>query len=141
MTCAFCEIVAGRGEASIVYEDDRILALMTLNPTRLGELCVIPKQHIDQFCDLPDELSAHLTTQAQRLSRNIRERLAPLRVGWVVSGFGVAHAHLIVVPLHDAHDIVSGRHVVVEDGRVRFDASRLPTPPRDELDRLARLLA
>ena len=139
--CIFCHIVAGQAPASIVYEDELILALMTVHPTRPGELLLIPKQHIDHFCDLPDALSAHLTTQAQRLSRNVRERLKPLRVGWVVSGFGVAHAHLIVVPLHETSDIVSGRHVLVEDGRVRFDHKHLPTPPREELDRLARLLA
>jgi histidine triad (HIT) family protein len=139
--CIFCDIVAGRAPASVIYEDDRISAFMTTNPTREGEFLVIPKQHIDHFCDLPDDLSAHLTTHAQRLSRNLRERMRPLRVGWVVHGFGVAHAHLIVVPQHDPSDIVSGRHVLVEDGRVRFDHAHLPTPPRAELDRMAKLLA
>jgi histidine triad (HIT) family protein len=139
--CIFCAIVAKRATASVVYEDELISAFMTLNPTREGELVVIPKQHIDHFCDLPDPLSAHLTTHAQRLSRNVRERLKPLRVGWIVHGFGVAHAHLIVVPQHDPTDIVSGRHAVIEDGKIRFDHERLPTPPREELDRMARLLA
>jgi histidine triad (HIT) family protein len=138
--CTFCEIVAGRGPASVVYDDDRILAFMTVNPTRPGEFLLVPKAHVDHFCDLDDALSAHLCVVAQRLSRNLRERLRPLRVGWVVHGFGVAHAHLIVVPQHDPADIVSGRHVLVEEGVVRFSAEHLPTPPRAELDRLARLL-
>ncbi|MCU1282419.1 MAG: hit [bacterium] len=77
---------------------------------------------------------------AQRLSRNLRGRLRPQRVGWIVHGYGVAHAHLIVVPQHDPSDIISGRHVLVEDGVVRFSHAHLPTPPRAELDRLAKLL-
>lgn len=138
--CVFCAIVAGRAPASFVHDDERITAFMTVHPTRPGELVVIPKAHVDHFCDLSDELSAHLCVVAQRLSRNIRERLAPKRVGWVVHGFGVAHAHLIVVPQHDPSDIVSGRHVVLENGAIRFTDEHLPTPPREELDRLAELL-
>jgi histidine triad (HIT) family protein len=138
--CVFCAIVAGREPASFVYDDERICAFMTIHPTRPGEFVVIPKAHIDHFCDMPDDLSAHLCVVAQRLSRTLRERLQPQRVGWVVHGYGVAHAHLIVVPQHDASDIVSGRHVVVDHGAIRFTAEHLPTPPREELDRLAKLL-
>jgi len=139
-SCVFCAIIAGRAPASFVYDDPRVTAFMTIHPTRPGEFVVIPKAHIDHFSDLPDELTAHLCLVAQRLSRTLRERMQPERVGWIVHGYGVAHAHLIVVPQHDAHDIVSARHAIVEDGVVRFSAEQLPTPPRAELDRLARLL-
>ena len=140
MACAFCEIVAGRGAASVVHDDDRVLAFLTIRQTRPGELLVIPKAHIDHFSDLDDELSAHLCVVSQRISRRMRERLQPLRIGWVVHGFGVAHAHLIVVPQHHPDDIVSGRHAVVEDGALRFTEEVLPPTPRAELDRLAALL-
>jgi histidine triad (HIT) family protein len=140
VACVFCEILAGRAPASFVYDDDRIAAFMTIHPTRPGEFVVIPKAHIDHFDDIPEELAALLCSVAHRLSRRVRERLQPERVGWIVHGYGVAHAHLIVVPQHDPHDIVSGRHAFIEDGVVRFSAERLPTPPRAELDRLAQLL-
>lgn len=140
MDCVFCEIVAGRGSASVVHDDERVLAFLTVRQTRPGELLVIPKAHIDHFCDLDDALSAHLCVVAQRLSRKMRERLRPLRVGWIVHGFGVAHAHLIVVPQHHADDIASGRHAVVEQGAVRFTEDVLPPTPRAELDRLAAML-
>ena len=55
--CVFCEIVAGRSPASIVHEDDSSLCLMTLRPTRLGECVVIPKNHIDHFIDIPEDLT------------------------------------------------------------------------------------
>ena len=141
MTCIFCKIVAGDEPASVVYQDDLIMALMTLHPTRPGEFMIIPKEHIDEFCDLPDDLACHIIKHAQRLSRNLRSEFSPKRVGLVVHGFGVPHAHLIVVPQHDETDIVSGRHVVVEGSEVMFRASHLPTPEREELDRQAKLIA
>lgn len=116
------------------------MAFMTLNPTRDGEFVVIPKDHIDEFCDIPDDLACHIIRHAQRLSRNMRREFVPKRVGLVVHGFGVAHAHLIVVPQHEDTDIVSGRHIAYEDGELKFDCSQLPTPKRSELDRQAELI-
>jgi histidine triad (HIT) family protein len=139
-SCIFCQIVAGEAPASVVYEDERVMALMNIRPIHPGELMVIPKEHVDHFCDLADDLACHVLVQAQRLSRNLRERLKPQRAGLVVHGFGVAHAHLIVVPLHEPNDIVSARHIHVEAGQIKFSDGHL-NETREELDRLARLLA
>jgi histidine triad (HIT) family protein len=141
MSCIFCQIVAGEAEASVLYEDERILALMNIRPINPGEFMVIPKEHVDHFCDLPDDLSRHIIVHAQRLSRNLRDRLKPKRVGLVVHGFGVAHAHLVVVPLHESNDIISIKHLYVEDGQIKSSVRHLPEPAREELDRLARLLS
>ncbi len=85
-TCIFCKIVEHTAEASIIYEDDRIMAFMNIRPVNPGELLIIPKEHIDHFCDVSDDLSCHIIVHAQRLSRNLRHRLHPRRVGLVVHG-------------------------------------------------------
>lgn len=138
--CPFCDIAMGRAEASIIHADDRVLAFLTLRPTRAGECLVIPRQHIDHFTDIPDELASHLMVIAQQIGRHMRKTLSPLRVGMVVHGFGVPHAHLILVPQHDPTDIVSGRHAYLEDGEIRFGAGHLPVTPRHELDAMAQRL-
>jgi histidine triad (HIT) family protein len=140
MPCIFCQIVAREAPASVLYEDERVLAFMNIRPFCAGEFLVIPKEHVDHFCDLSDELSCHVMVQAQRLSRNLRERLRPQRVGLVVSGYGVAHAHLNVVPLNDPSDITSAKFAHIEDGKIKFDLSHLKETTREELDGLARLL-
>jgi histidine triad (HIT) family protein len=139
--CVFCKIVAGEEQASVLYEDESVLALMNIRPIHPGELMVIPKEHVDHFCDLPDALACRILVQAQRLSRNLRERLKPERVGLVVHGYGVPHAHLIVVPQHGPDDIISGRMAYLEGGQIKFGVGHLNEPAREELDRLARLLS
>ena len=139
--CTFCEIVERRADSSIVYEDEQIMAFMTLRQINPGEFLIIPKSHIDHFCDIPDDLTCHIILHAQRLSRNLRERLKPERVGLVVHGYGVAHAHLVVVPLHQSSDIVSAKHIYVEDGEIKYSEKLMPETPRPELDRLARILS
>lgn len=125
----------------MLYEDDLIIAFMNIRPVNTGEFLIIPKEHIDHFCDVPDDVASHIMIQAQRLSKNLRERLKPQRVGLVVHGYGVAHAHLVVVPLHDSSDIVSAKLAYIEDGQVKFDYQLLPVPQRAELDELAKLLS
>jgi histidine triad (HIT) family protein len=140
-SCIFCKIIDRKAEASVVYEDERIMAFMVLRPINPGEFLIIPKDHIDHFCDIPDDLTCHIVIHAQRLSRNLRERLKPERVGLVVHGYGVAHAHLVVVPLHESSDIVSAKHLYVEDGEVKFSEDQVDPPSRSELDHMAEILS
>jgi histidine triad (HIT) family protein len=78
---------------------------------------------------------------AQRIGRRLRELFAPDRVGYLVHGYGVAHAHLILVPQHGAHHLTSDRFARVHAGRVVFDLSRVPLAERATLDTQARTLA
>ena len=134
MTCPFCEIAARRAPASLLHEDEACLAFMTLHPTRDGEFLVAPRAHVDHFTDMDDALAAHVMTVAHRLARHARTVLRPLRMGYVVHGFGVAHAHLVVVPQHTPRDILPGPCLHPRDG---FEL-RLPTAaPRAALDAMA----
>ncbi len=139
--CVFCDIIAGTEPCSRLYEDDLCIAFMGIRPVNPGELMVIPIEHIDHFSDVPNDLAAHIMKVTQDLSRAVRERLNPLRVGLVVHGFGVPHAHMIIVPQHDPTDITSGRFVRVEDGKVEFSEAHIPMPSRSELDHLAAMLS
>ena len=78
---------------------------------------IIPKEHIDHFCDIPDQLAAHILIVAQQFSRTIRQVLSPQRVGLVVHGFGVPHAHISVVPLQSPTDI---SYAYYEAGKLAF---------------------
>ncbi len=139
--CVFCDIVRGESRASFLHQDDLCLAFMNIRPINPGEFMVIPRAHIDHFTDLPDDLACHILLVAQRLGRNLLREMRPLRVGYVVHGFGVPHAHLNVVPLHDGGDIISAKHVVIEKGGFAISLVNLPVPDRRELDELARRLA
>ena len=126
-----------------MYEDERIVAFMNIRQVNPGEFMVIPEAHVDHFTDLPDDLASHILLHAQRLARRARELLnpRPKRMGYVVHGFGVAHAHLVVVPLHRSEDITSAKFARIEGGAITFGLSHIPMTPREELDRMAKLVA
>lgn len=141
LACPFCEIVVGRGPASIIYQDDVIMAFMTLQPFSPGECTIIPREHIDHFTDLPDAIAQRIMLAAQRIGRRLRTVFSPERVGMVVHGYGVPHAHLILIPQNDPYDITSARYSYIEDGRVAFGMKHIPVAPRQLLDEHARQLS
>ena len=70
--CVFCEIVAGRSPASIAYEDDRCLAIMTIEPVNPGHLLVLPKAHAPYLADLDEATGMHLFAVAMRAAAALR---------------------------------------------------------------------
>jgi histidine triad (HIT) family protein len=141
VTCIFCEIVAERAPASFVYRDELVSAFMTLRPTAPGECLVIPNSHVDQFTDVPDHIARHIMTVAQAIGRRMRTAFPLERVGYLVHGYGVAHAHFIIVPQQGPHHLTSDRFARALDGRVVFNLNDVPVADRVTLDAHARLLS
>lgn len=139
-SCVFCKIVAGQVESSKIYEDDEILAFMDIQPVRQGQVLVIPKDHIDHFSDIPDALALRIYMKTHALLKAVREVVRPERMGLVVHGYGVPHAHMIILPQHHEDDITSARMADIENGRVIFTHKKLPVVSREELDRMAQLI-
>lgn len=51
--CPFCEIVAGRAPATVVWEWPRTLAIVPIDPVTEGHTLVIPKTHVQDFTKDP----------------------------------------------------------------------------------------
>jgi histidine triad (HIT) family protein len=114
-SCVFCRIAAGDSPASVIWQDDDAMAFMNLRVVNQGECMVIPKKHIDHFTSVPDPLAAKILLVAQRIGRRMLALYRPQRIGYVVHGYGVPHAHLIVVPQNDPNDITSLEFIRVVD--------------------------
>ncbi|WP_058534471.1 histidine triad nucleotide-binding protein [Legionella saoudiensis] len=60
MDCLFCKIAEGAIPATVVFEDDELMAFRDLNPQAPTHLLIIPKQHISTINDAADEDQALL---------------------------------------------------------------------------------
>lgn len=139
--CVFCKIIAGEFPTHVVYEDERVIAILDHRPVRPGHCMVMPKQHIDYFTNLPDDLASHITLVGNRVGRKIMEVMnpRPMRVGFVVHGF-IPHVHYHVIPQHSEDDITSGVYGCVRDGQVAFDAEIVPIADNEKQKQIAALL-
>ena len=103
-SCEFCEIVAGRSPASIVYRDDHCIAFMDLRPVTAGHLLVAPIEHATHLADLDPGDGKALFAVAQRLAAAIRHSdLKPRGINLHLAdgetaGQEIFHIHLHVIP-------------------------------------------
>ena len=109
MDCIFCKIIKGDIPCQKVYEDERVFVFLDIKPVNPGHCLVIPKVHSENFFEMDDQTYTHLFGVVKGLSQEIDSKFKPQRVGLMVQGFDVAHAHVHVIPLMASNDITTKR--------------------------------
>jgi histidine triad (HIT) family protein len=99
MPTIFTKILAGDIPAHKILENDRYLAFLDLRPVNPGHTLVIPKQEIDYIFDIEDELLQGLIVFAKRVAKAIRKAIPCKKIGVMVAGLEVPHAHIHLIPI------------------------------------------
>ena len=100
-SCAFCEIVAGKAAAPLVFEDEESLAFLDKRPVFPGHTLVIPKEHHETLPSLPSASIAPLFRCVQLLSRAVEVALDAEGTFVAINNRvsqSVPHLHVHVVP-------------------------------------------
>ena len=58
--CIFCHIIGGKVQSKKIYEDDKVLAILDINPANPGHVLVLPKEHYAIMPQLSAEEIAHV---------------------------------------------------------------------------------
>ena len=95
MTTLFTKIIRGEIPGRFVHRDEHCVAFLT----------VVPIREVDHWIDLGPELTAHLFTVAQRISRGIQKGFGCRKVGLSIIGLEVPHCHLHLLPLDHPDDM------------------------------------
>lgn len=103
--CIFCKIIKGELPSKTIYEDELIKIIMNINPATNGHLLVLPKEHMVNLIDTPNEIITHSMDI-------IREKIYPLLKeklnckGLTISqnnelGQEIKHYHIHLTPRYD----------------------------------------
>ena len=101
--CVFCKIRDGEMPAMRVYEDERTLAIMDINPVNSGHCLVISKAHAATLWDAdPVDLQAAITA-AQKVAVALKTVVKPdglnmLQANGAAAFQSVLHYHLHLIP-------------------------------------------
>jgi len=129
--CIFCEIIAGKASASIVYQDDLVIAIMDIQPVNPGHLMVIPKHHIASMDEMDENTGMHLFRIAMRLEQSIRK-----------SGVRCEGINLFLADGESAFQEIFHLHLHVfprfKGDSFKIDADWSVNPSRQELDEVAK---
>jgi histidine triad (HIT) family protein len=128
MNCILCEISAGQSLASLVYEDEHVFGIMSLDQPNPYKVLVIPRAHVETIYDLSEDQAARIFQAAVKIACAIRDASGCEGLNVVQSNGregqqDVFHFHLHLVPRFHGDNIL----ISWEDRRAE----------RDDLDRMA----
>jgi histidine triad (HIT) family protein len=133
MPSIFSRIIAGELPGRFVWKDDRAVAFLSIAPMMPGHTLVVPRDEVDHWIDLEPSLAAHLFTVAQAIGRAQQAEWKPQRIGMLIVGEEVPHAHLHVVPIDHPGEL-SFAHVDASPDPAALDdaASRIRARLREQ---------
>ena len=101
MASIFTKIINGDIPSYKIAEDENYYAFLDINPLVKGHTLVIPKKEVDYLFDLEDDLIAGLHVFAKKIANAIDQSTGCIRVGMLVIGTEVPHAHIHLIPFSD----------------------------------------
>jgi len=107
MSSIFTKIVNGEIPAYKVAEDENYLAFLDIFPVAKGHVLVIPKKEVDYLFDLDDELYLGLQLFAKKVAVGLKKAIPCEKVGVLVLGLEVPHAHIHLVPMKNEADLLN----------------------------------
>ncbi len=111
--CIFCEIAKGNIKPlgdGVIYKDGDYLAWLSPFPNTEGFAIVIPKEHYaSDVLAMPNKKLSEFVI----ISKNISQRLINYfkdvgRVGLIMEGTGIDHAHIKLFPMHGTAHMKKG---------------------------------
>lgn len=105
MATVFTRIIDGDIPGTFVWRDERCVAFLSINPMAHGHTLVVPIDEVDHWIDAPPDLAAHLFEVTRIVGQAQQLAFAPERVGVIIAGYEVPHAHIHVIPTNDMGEL------------------------------------
>ena len=123
--CIFCSVVAGSYRAYVVWQDAEHLAFLDINPITSGHVLLVPRAHVPWVDGLSPDAHARLFARVRDLAPSVAMAAGAPHTGIIVEGYGVAHAHVHLVPIWHRGDLDPCRHAPASERDLLAAAERL----------------
>src|SRR4051812_14074079 len=104
MATVFTKIIDGELPGRFVWQDDQVVAFLSIAPLTTGHTLVVPRKESDDWTALDAGLAGHLMVVAGTIGAALRAAFDAPRAGLVIAGFEVPHVHLHVFPAWNMDD-------------------------------------
>ncbi len=105
MATIFSKIIAGDIPSYKIAEDEMFYAFLDINPMAKGHTLVVPKQETDYIFDLEDNILSEMILFSKKIAKAIEKSIECNRVGLMVVGLEVPHAHIHLIPINKEGDM------------------------------------
>lgn len=100
----FTKIINREIPGHIVAENDQFIAFLDIMPLVHGHVLVVPKKEVDYIFDIEDDTIAAMHVFAKKVAIGLKKAVPCKRIGVVVIGLEVPHAHVHLIPMNSVND-------------------------------------
>jgi len=125
MASIFTKIIHGEIPCHKISENSDFFAFLDIRPMAPGHALIIPKVEIDRFFDLDHDLLSHFLPFAKPIATAIEAVVPCERVGLMVAGLDVPHAHLHLVPIRTIGDLNFANASPADDADLAIMAKKI----------------
>ncbi|UXA17448.1 HIT family protein [Mycobacterium sp. SMC-4] len=104
MATVFTKIINRELPGRFVYEDDDIVAFLTIQPMTQGHTLVVPRAEIDNWQDIEPSVFARVMEVSQLIGKAVCKAFDTERSGVIIAGLEVPHLHVHVFPARNLSD-------------------------------------
>jgi diadenosine tetraphosphate (Ap4A) HIT family hydrolase len=104
MPTLFTKIINRELPGRFVYEDDEIVAFLTIQPMTQGHTLVVPRAELDQWQDLDPAMFGRVMSVAQLIGKAVCRAFDAERAGVIIAGLEIPHLHVHVFPARSLSD-------------------------------------
>jgi diadenosine tetraphosphate (Ap4A) HIT family hydrolase len=104
MATVFTKIINGELPGRFVYEDDDIVAFLTIAPITQGHTLVVPRAELDQWQDIEPAVFNRVMAVSQLVGKAVCKAFDAERAGVIIAGLEVPHLHVHVFPAYNLSD-------------------------------------
>ena len=124
--CIFCSIAESNTPPHhIVWQDEKHVAFLDINPSKEGHTLVIPKKHSVSHLELSAQEYSDLFLAAKSVSELLKEKLDSKLVSLIVEGLSVPHTHIHLIPLKEGEELAEFKHVNLTDKQLHNLAEKI----------------
>jgi histidine triad (HIT) family protein len=103
-SCIFCKIVREEAPSCRVYEDENIVAFMSIQPINVGHTLVVPKKHYENIFEIPEEEIGILFKTVKRITPAVKQAFSAdgiqiVQNNGAAAGQVVFHLHVHIIPM------------------------------------------
>jgi histidine triad (HIT) family protein len=104
-SCTFCKIARKEAPANTVYEDEKIIAFLSIQPINVGHTLVVPKKHYKNIYEIPEEEVAYLYKIVKKMAYAVKNAVSAEGIRIVqnngeAAGQVIFHLHVHVIPMN-----------------------------------------
>jgi len=124
-SCIFCRIIRKQAIASIIYEDETVLAFLDIRPLNMGHTLVIPKSHYVDIFDTPEAQVSQVYKVSKLIALAVKKAtraggVSIIQQNGKAAGQDIFHLHVHVVPRFEGQKLAAFNELKVVE-RAKLD--------------------